>query len=220
MKRLVAIITAITLVAAGINFTPKQVEASVTSSQGSSSWNLVWSDEFNQSSGSTVNSNYWQFDIGTGSSGWGNNELQYYTNSTDNVKVLDVNGAVDGKALAITAKRQSDGSITSGRIKTLDKQYVKYGKIEARIKTSNGMQPGVWPAFWMMGNDINSTGWPNCGEIDIMEHRNAETQVIGTLHWNPNANGAYAHSFAGSETNGQFGYMGSMDDWHTYAAEG
>lgn len=219
MKKLVAIITAITLVVAGINFTPKQVDAAVLSSQGSGSWSLVWSDEFNQTAGSSVNSNYWQFDIGTGRSGWGNNEIQYYTNSTDNVRVLDVNGAVDGKALAITAKRQSDGSITSGRIKSLDKQYVKYGKIEARIRTSNGMQPGVWPAFWMMGNDINSVGWPNCGEIDIMEHRNAEAQMISTLHWNPNANGAYAHSFYGSEINGQFGYFSSMDDWHTYAVE-
>ena len=218
MKKLAAIITAITLVAAGINFTPKKVEASVTSSQGSSSWSLVWSDEFNQTSGSTVNSNYWQFDIGTGNWGWGNAELQYYTNSTENVRVLDVDGAVDGKALAITAKR-SNGSITSGRIKSLDKQYVKYGRVEARIRTSNGMQPGVWPAFWMMGNDINSSGWPNCGEIDIMEHRNTEAQVISSLHWNPNANGAYAHSFYGSESNGQYGFINSMDDWHTYALE-
>lgn len=219
MKRLVAIITAITLVIAGINFSPKQVDAAVLSSGGSGSWNLVWSDEFNQAAGTSVNSNYWQFDIGYGSDGWGNQERQYYTNSTDAVRVLDVDGAVDGKALAITAKRQSDGTITSGRIKTLDKQYVKYGKIEARIRTVNGMQPGVWPAFWMMGNDINSVGWPNCGEIDIMEHRNAEAQMISTLHWNPNADGSYAHVYEGSETNGQFGRFSSMDDWHTYAVE-
>lgn len=216
MKRIAAIITAIALVVTGIHFTPKQVDASVVSSNGSSSWSLVWSDEFNQTSGSTVNSNYWQFDIGDG--GWGNNELQYYTNSTDNVRVLDTAGAVDGKALAITAKR-NNGRITSGRIKSLDKQYVKYGKIEARIKMSNGMQPGVWPAFWMMGNDINSNGWPNCGEIDIMEHRNSEAQVISSLHWNPNANGSYATAFYGSELNGQYGYISSIDDWHTYAVE-
>lgn len=219
MKRLVAFLTAIALVVAGINFTPKQVDASVLSSDGSGSWSLVWSDEFNQAAGTSVNSNYWQFDTGHGSDGWGNQEVQNYVSSTDTVRVLDVDGAVDGKALAITAKRQSDGTITSGRIKSLDKQYVKYGKIEARIRTVNGMQPGVWPAFWMMGNDINSVGWPNCGEIDIMEHRNAETQMISTLHWNPNASGSYAHEYYGSELNGQFGYFSSMDDWHTYAVE-
>lgn len=216
MKRLVAFIMTIALVVAGINFTPKQVEASIYSSQGSSSWSLVWSDEFNQTAGTGVNTNYWQYDTGAG--GWGNNELQTYTNSTDNVKIVDLDGAVDGKALAITAKR-TNGQITSGRIKTLDKQYVKYGKIEARIRTSNGMQPGVWPAFWMMGNDINSVGWPVCGEIDIMEHRNAEAQVISSLHWNQNADGSYSHVFCGSETLGQFGYIDTMDNWHTYAVE-
>ena len=80
-------------------------------------------------------------------SGWGNNEVQYYTNSTTNVAVADADGAVDGKVLRITAQREN-GQITSVQESSLfDKQYVKYGKIEARIKMSNGMQPGVYSAF-------------------------------------------------------------------------
>lgn len=219
-KKMVALVMSATLVVSGLTVTTKEVEAAVHSSSGSGNWNLVWSDEFNQDAGSAPNSENWQYDIGHGSDGWGNQELQYYTDSTSNVAISNVDGATDGKALQITAKREN-GQITSGRIKSLDKQYVKYGKIEARLKTSNGMQPGVWPAFWMMGNDIhtNGMGWPLCGEIDIMEHRNAERNIISTLHWNKNADGSYSHDYLGSEKNNQYGYVDSMDDWHTYAVE-
>lgn len=217
-RRILAVIMSAALVVSGLTITPSRVDASVYSSAGSGSWGLVWSDEFNQNAGTSPNSNYWQYDIGNGSSGWGNNEIQYYTNSTSNVAIENVDGAVDGKALRITAKREN-GQITSARIKSLDKQYVKYGRVEARIKTSNGMQPGVWPAFWMMGNDINTNGmgWPLCGEIDIMEHRNRESEVISTLHWNSGS--SYNHSYYGSELNGAYGYVDTMDNWHTYALE-
>lgn len=219
-KKIVALTMSAVLVVSGLTVSTKEVDAAVVSSNGSGSWNLVWSDEFNQNVGSAPSSENWQYDIGHGSDGWGNKELQYYTDSTTNVAIANVDGAVDGKALRITAQREGD-QITSGRIKSLDRQYVKYGKIEARIKTSNGMQPGVWPAFWMMGNDIhtNNTGWPRCGEIDILEHRNTEQQVISTLHWNVNPDGSYSHDYMGSEKNGQFGKIDSMDNWHTYAVE-
>jgi len=216
-KKILSIILTVALVVSGISFTPPaEVDAAVHSSGGSGSWRLVWSDEFNQNAGTSPNGSYWQYDTGNG--GWGNNEIQNYTTSTTNVAVDNVDGAVDGKALRITAKREN-GQITSARIKSLDRQYVKYGKIEARIKMSNGMQPGVWPAFWMMGNDIhtNGMGWPLCGEIDIFEHRNQEREIISTLHWNTGS--SYAHSWYGSELNGQYGWVDTVDNWHTYAVE-
>ena len=223
-KKIVSILTAIALVVSCMNFVPSTVEAAVNSSSGSSSWSLVWNDEFNQTVGGALDTSTWSYDMGHGASGWGNNELQRYTNSTNNVRIADMSsdsGSTDGRALAITAKREN-GEITSGRIKTLNKQYMKYGRIEARIRLDDGMRSGVWPAFWMMGNDIESgASWPYCGEIDIMEHRNAENHVISTLHWNTGTGtGAnYAHVYAGSETTNQFGNIDSINNWHNYAVE-
>jgi endo-1,3(4)-beta-glucanase len=223
-KKIVSILTAIALVVSCMNFVPSTVEAAVNSSSGSSSWSLVWNDEFNQTVGGAPDTSTWSYDMGHGASGWGNNELQRYTNSTNNVRIADMSsdsGSTDGRALAITAKREN-GEITSGRIKTLNKQYMKYGRIEARIRLDDGMRSGVWPAFWMMGNDIESgASWPYCGEIDIMEHRNAENHVISTLHWNTGTGtGAnYAHVYAGSETTNQFGNIDSINNWHNYAVE-
>ena len=223
-KKIMSIILTIALVIAGMNFTPGTVDAAVNSVSGSSSWKLVWNDEFNQTVGGAPDTSVWSYDTGHGSSGWGNNEIQNYTSSTNNVYIADMssdNGSADGRALAIKAIRQN-GEITSGRLKTIGKQYMKYGKIEAKIRMENGMQSAVWPAFWMMGNNMNSgTQWPYCGEIDIMEHRNAEQQVIGTLHWNTGTGtgAAYNHVYSGSETTGQFAHIDSMNDWHKYGIE-
>lgn len=221
VRKVLSVVLSVALAVTSMTFIPTMdTRAAVNSSSGSGSWNLVWSDEFNQTPGTAPNSNYWQYDIGNGDSGWGNNEIQYYTNSTSNVYIAETSGTTDGRALALKAKRESNGQLTSGRIKTLDKQTIKYGRIEAKLRVENGQQNGVWPAFWMMGNDITSQGWPNCGEIDIMEHRNMESEIIGTLHWNPVANNAsYGHTYAGSETNGQFAYIDTIASWHTYAVE-
>ena len=139
-------------------------------------YNLVWSDEFD---GTSLNTANWVYDIGTGSGGWGNNELEYYTNRTQNV-------AVTGGNLVITALKESYGGMgyTSGRIKTLGKQSWTYGKIEARIKLPTGQ--GIWPAFWMLGSNMPTVGWPACGEMDIMEHVNNEGVTHGTMHWDYN----------------------------------
>ena len=149
-------------------------------------WNLVWNDEFD---GTTLNTSNWVYDIGTGpnSDGWGNNELQYYTNRTQNV-------AVTGGNLEITALQESYGgrNYTSGRIKTLGKQAWTYGKIEARIKLPTGQ--GIWPAFWMLGSNFPTTDWPKCGEIDIMEHVNTEGVTHGTIHWDYNGYQYYGGS--------------------------
>ena len=134
-------------------------------------YELVWSDEFN---GNSLDTNTWNYEIGTGSWGWGNNEQQYYT---------DRNIKVSNGTMKITAKREDYGGMkyTSSRITTKNKKNFKYGKIEARIKMPKFK--GVWPAFWMLGANQDSVGWPKCGEIDIMEAINDENLVYGTLHW-------------------------------------
>jgi beta-glucanase (GH16 family) len=142
---------------------------------------LVWSDEFDTPG--APNASKWGYDIGTGSGGWGNNELQYYTNRSQNV-------VVSGGTLKINLLKEtySGSNYTSTRMLTKDKFSVKYGKIEARAKLPAGL--GTWPAIWMLGNNITSAGWPACGEIDIMEHRGSELNKIwGSLHY-PGRSGA------------------------------
>jgi beta-glucanase (GH16 family) len=149
----------------------------------SQSWDLVWSDEFD---GTSVNPANWSFEVG--GSGWGNNELQYYTNGS--------NATVSGGILTITAARTSGGlgcwygtcQYTSTRMVTRGKREFTYGKIEARMAVPMGQ--GLWPAFWALGTNIGSVGWPACGEIDVMEHVNTEIQTHGTIHWDA---GGYAN---------------------------
>ena len=123
---------------------------------------LVWADEFD---GTALNSEFWSFETGNGSNGWGNNELQYYTDASQNIKV-------EGGMLKITAIKESymGSGYTSARILTKGKFEQKYGRMEARIKMPQGV--GTWPAFWMLGGDLlDGVPWPECGEIDIMEFR-------------------------------------------------
>ena len=141
---------------------------------------LLWSEEFN--TGSVPDSDIWSYD--TGSSGWGNAELQNYTTSSSNVKVENGN-------LVITAIK-SGNNISSGRIKTIDKFHFKYGTVEARIQTPD-LENGLWPAFWLMGNNYSQVGWPLCGEIDVMEMGSASAisdgvinrRVSSAAHWHP-----------------------------------
>ncbi|MGB5236924.1 MAG: glycoside hydrolase family 16 protein [Flavobacteriaceae bacterium] len=142
-------------------------------------YQLVWSDEFDGPEGQAPDSEKWTYDIGIGpeGDGWGNNELQYYTDRTENV-------SLDGEGnLVITAREEVFGgrAFTSGRILTKGLFSQAYGRFEARIKTPFG--PGLWPAFWMLGADIDQVGWPQTGEIDMMELRGNEPEVIaGTIH--------------------------------------
>ena len=140
-------------------------------------YQLVWSDEFN---GTSVNTSNWVFETGGG--GWGNNELEYYQSS---------NATVSNGNLVITAKKQTVGSnqYTSARMKTQGKHQFTYGRIEARIKMPLGQ--GLWPAFWMLGANIGSVGWPKCGETDIMEHINTDNKIYGTIHWYVNGHVSY-----------------------------
>ena len=171
-------------------------------------WTLVWSDEFDETLVSKPNSSKWSYDIGTGIDGWGNNELQYYTDRLDVVST-DGNGNLN-----IVAKNESLGGMNyiSGRILTKNKFSQKYGRVEARIKTPYG--PGIWPAFWMLGENIDDVSWPNCGEIDIMEIKGQQPNTMyGTLH-----GPGYS---AGNSISGSFSLRDSRfdKDFHVYAVE-
>ncbi|MCK9412993.1 MAG: family 16 glycosylhydrolase [Prolixibacteraceae bacterium] len=147
-------------------------------------YTLVWSDEF---SGSTLDLNTWTQEIGNGSGGWGNNELEYYTNSTKNCFLSNGN-------LIIEARKEAIGGFnySSTRMKTQNKKTFKFGRIDIRAKLPVGK--GIWPALWMLGSNITSVGWPACGEMDIMELIGTYPgRVSATMHWKPAA-GAHAQS--------------------------
>jgi len=138
------------------------------------SYTLVWSDEF---SGSEVDVSSWNMEIGNGSGGWGNNELEYYTSSPKNLFISNGN-------LIIEARRETVDRFdyTSARITTQAKKHFKFGRIDIRAKLPVGK--GIWPALWMLGENISSVGWPACGEIDIMELVGTyPARVTGTMHW-------------------------------------
>ena len=176
--------------------------------QPSTGWSLVWSDEFNQPDGSSPDASKWTYDTGGG--GWGNSELENYTTRTNNARIA-------GGMLVIEARQESyqSSSYTSARLKTQGKWSWKYGRLEARIKIPRGQ--GMWPAFWMLGTNITSagSGWPTCGEIDIMENIGREPALVhGTIH-GPGYSGANGIggpcALAGNPT--------FADDFHIYAVE-
>ena len=145
-----------------------------TTASSNSGLTLAWSDEF---SSKTLNTGNWIYE--TGGSGWGNNELEYYTSSLNN-------SFLTGGYLVIEARKEtmSSNNYTSARIKTEDKMTFTYGRIDIRAKLPKGQ--GLWPAIWMLGNNISQPGygWPACGEIDIMELLGKDPQkVYGTVHW-------------------------------------
>ncbi len=157
-------------------------------------YKLVWSDEFD---GNSVNTNNWNFE--TGGEGWGNHEQEYYQAS---------NATVSNGMLLITAKKESvkSNAYTSVRMTTKGKHEFTYGKVEARIKIPVGQ--GLWPAFWMLGANIDSVGWPACGETDIMEHINTDNLMYGTIHWDNNG-----HVQSGDTT------RSTTTDYHIYSVE-
>jgi beta-glucanase (GH16 family) len=142
-------------------------------------WSLTWSDEFNAADGSPVDSSKWV--IETGGDGWGNQELEYYTARPENSFQQGGNLVIKVLQKKYTGSDGVTRDYTSARLKTLGEFSQKYGRFEARIKIPYGQ--GIWPAFWMMGDDIDKVGWPKCGEIDVMENIGKEpTLVHGTIH--------------------------------------
>lgn len=191
-------------------------ETQTTDAGDPASWELVWSDEFDAAAGTPPNPEYWSYEIGDGAAlgkaGWGNDELQYYTDSTDAV-------AHDGNGnLVITVAETGDEAplcyygpceYTSARLVTQNKVEFEYGRMEARLKVPSGA--GLWPAFWSLGSDIVTNPWPWSGEIDFMEYvaRDPNT-VFGTIH-GPGYSGGQSygdtHTFDEPVAN----------DWHTYS---
>ncbi len=136
------------------------------------SWKLIWADEFDGALNAPPSPAIWTPQLGAG--GWGNKELETYTNSIDNL-YQDGNGN-----LVIRALKTPNG-YTSGRITTANSYGFGYGKIEARIKLPSG--DGLWPGFWLIGSNYKTVNWPGCGEIDIMEHIGKEPSTIfSTIH--------------------------------------
>jgi beta-glucanase (GH16 family) len=158
-------------------------------------YQLVWADEFN---GTSLNTGNWNIDVGNPGV---NSEQEYYQSS---------NVTESGGNLVITARNQSvqGQPYTSGKIETSGKFSTTYGRIEARMALP--VVQGTWPAFWMLGTDINTAGWPECGEIDIMEQVNTNNTILGTMHWFDNGNTQYGSSTSTSNT---------PADFHIYAVE-
>ena len=170
----------------------------------SSSSRYLWNDEFD---GDEIDAGKWTYDIGTGSSGWGNNEWEYYTDRKENAYVKD--GVLHIRAQKEDYKGQK---YTSARMLTKGKFAFKYGTVEARIALPTGK--GIWPAFWMLGENFDTVGWPACGEIDIIEAVNSENIVYGTNHW---ANGSEYATY-GNNTGNYRDQKHEMDitQFHTY----
>lgn len=163
----------------------------------------IWADEFNVDG--APDGTKWAYDLGNGDWGWGNNELQYYTNRADNVKVLG------GKLIITPIKEAYQGSnYTSARIKTQGKFSFKYGKVEIKAKLPLG--GGTWPALWMLGDNITTAGWPACGEIDIMEHvGNAQNKIHGTLH--------YPNFYGGNAVTRTLDITNASSEFHVYSLD-
>jgi beta-glucanase (GH16 family) len=144
-----------------------------------SAWTLVWSDEFNGPDGSRPDPAKWKFEVG--GNGWGNHELEYYTNRPENSFIHDGNLVIQALRENSTESDHVTRDYTSARITTQGLFEQAYGRFEARIKIPRGH--GLWPAFWLLGNDIGKIGWPACGEIDIMENIGKEPSLVhGSLH--------------------------------------
>lgn len=163
----------------------------------------LWHDEFD----GDIDSEKWTFEIGIGASGWGNNEWEYYTDRKENAYIKD-------GILHIRANKEDyEGSkYTSARMITKGKFSFTYGTVEARIALPVGK--GIWPAFWMLGENIDAVSWPACGEIDIIEAVNSESVVYGTNHWAYEGN----HAEYGNNTKDYYGTSKELDitQFHTY----
>ncbi len=165
----------------------------------------AWADEFNGAAGSLPDPAKWTYDLGT-NNGWGNNELEAYTNNPLNVHL-------DGAGHLVIHVERNGSSYTSARLKTQGLFSARYGKVEARIRVPFGQ--GIWPAFWMLGTNITTAGWPACGEIDIMENIGREPSINhGSIH-GPGYSG-------GNAVSGLFTLPGGAkfsDDYHVFAIE-
>jgi beta-glucanase (GH16 family) len=194
------------------NFGTRKATANDALFQGAESgWTLVWSDEFNGPDGSRPDPAKWKFDVG--GNGWGNEELEYYTGRPENSFVRGGYLVIQAQKETFTGSDHVTRDYTSARMTTQGLFAQTYGRFEARIKIPRGQ--GLWPAFWLLGSSFRQTGWPDCGEIDIMENIGREPfSIHGSMH-GPGYSGDLGltseYELPGGE---QF-----FDDFHVFAIE-
>jgi beta-glucanase (GH16 family) len=191
------------------------------SDPGPSGWDLVWSDEFNEAAGTQPNPDNWGYELGDvtpdGKNGWGNEELQYYTDDPANAQT-------DGNGNMVITLREADGSLecyygtceyTSARLLSQNRAEFAYGRIESRLRVPEAIDDGrgLWPAFWSLGTDITRNPWPGAGEIDIMEWvGRLPNEIFGTIHGPGYSGGG---SFGGIYDFGE----PVFNDFHTFTVE-
>ena len=174
-------------------------------------WQLTWSDEFDGPDGSRPDQSRWVAE--TGGNGWGNEELESYTNRPENAHIENGNLIITARAEAYTGSDGHARGYTSARLKTQGQFAQTYGRFEVRMQIPRGQ--GLWPAFWMLGADISSVGWPASGEIDIMENIGREPNIVhGTIH-GPGFSGAASLGLQTSTADGR----PLADGYHVYAVE-
>jgi beta-glucanase (GH16 family) len=174
-------------------------------------WVLSWSDEFNLLDGSTVDRTRWTPEVG--GNGFGNHELEYYTNRLKNLSIKNGKLVIEARREKYTGPDKVTRDYTSARLHTRKKFSQAYGRFEARIKLPYGQ--GIWPAFWLLGSDMDKVDWPDCGEIDIMENVGHERSAVhGTIH-GPGYNGP-----GGISATYQLpGKRRFSDEFHVFAVE-
>lgn len=172
-------------------------------------WSLVWADEFD--TGTRPNPAKWVYDLGGG--GWGNNELQTYTSRSENARIENGHLVLEARRETFTGTDGLTRDFTSARLKTQSRATWTYGRLEARIQVPRGQ--GLWPAFWMLGADINTVSWPACGEIDIMENIGREPATVHGV--------AHGPGFFGSDPVGRAFHLPAgqrfADAFHLFAVE-
>lgn len=181
-------------------------------------WAQVWSEEFDGAAGARIDEATWNYEIGDGCShggcGWGNNEKEYYTDSPNNV-------ALNGSGQLMIVARVAPAGLacfygpckyTSARITTRGKMTAEPGRVEARIKLSTGQ--GLWPAFWMLGYSFPAKGWPESGELDIMENKGSEPTITSSAVHGPGYSGATPFAHRQTLPGGAV-----ISEFHTYAVE-
>ena len=185
-------------------------ETASTPSAASSDWVLTWHDEFNGPNGSLPDARKWL--VQSGGNGWGNHELEYYTSRPQNVRQEGGHLVIEAKAEKFIGPDGIRRDYTSGRIATRGLFSQKYGRFEARIQNPPGH--GVWSAFWMLGDDFPTAGWPACGEIDVMEEFGlSDSKIHGSLH-GPGYSGRNSLTSSFRLTAGSF-----SDSFHIFAVE-
>jgi beta-glucanase (GH16 family) len=187
-----------------------QQHADSASPESKPPWVLTWSDEFNGPVGSTPDPAKWV--VESGGNGWGNDELEYYTARSQNVRQENGNLVIEAIKEKFTASDGSEHRYTSARLTTQGRFAQRYGRFETRIKVPHGR--GTWPAFWLLGDNFPAVGWPACGEIDIMESLGSQPSTIrSTLH-GPGYSGESALTGSYTSSRATVG-----DDFHIFAAE-